>query len=297
MMPTGISLHVGVNSVRDTFPVFEDLVGCENDAKAMFDIAESRNFSQRKLLLGRDAKYRNVEMEIRAASDVLKAGDIFLFTFAGHGSAEADANHEEPDNQDETILLSDFMLFDDVLERGLWAGFDPGVRILMVSDSCHSGSVSGFLATDASRMVRLAEQVYPGDFKAAVTTGISVAVDDSMRVRTISEEAKREHLATYSTFYEKVFKALPPPDAALPIRASVLLLAACRDDEDTRDGLPHGVFTQALLDVWKGGNFSGNYDDFIRDIGTALQGQPQTPIITASGQPNPTFRGQRPFSI
>lgn len=292
-MPKGISLHVGINSVRPAFPTAADLVGCEDDARAMYDLARVQHFSRRELLLGPNASYRRVEMEIRAASDELEAGDIFLFTFAGHGSGEADLDHEEPDNQDETILLFDRMLFDDVLERDLWVGFEPGVRILMVADSCHSGTVS-FVA-DAFTIARQTEHLLLGDLEISATTGISLVGTDNPPLRTISKAASQQHLATYSNFYAKILGTLLPPAFALPIKASVLLIAACQDDESTADGAPHGVFTQALLDVWNGGSFTGTYKDFITEISGKFSGQNQHPALTFIGQSD--FSDQRPFSI
>ena len=48
---------------------------------------------------------------------------------------------EETDQLDETWVLYDRQLLDDEL-YDLWCRFAPGVRILMISDSCHSGTVS-----------------------------------------------------------------------------------------------------------------------------------------------------------
>ena len=56
---------------------------------------------------------------------------------------------EEADWEDETWVLWDRQLLDDEL-YALWAAFKPGVRILVLSDSCHSGSVVRDLFYDAS---------------------------------------------------------------------------------------------------------------------------------------------------
>ena len=50
-----------------------------------------------------------------------------------------DASADEPDRTDETWVLFDRQLVDDELYE-MWPQFVPGVRILVLSDSCHSGT-------------------------------------------------------------------------------------------------------------------------------------------------------------
>ena len=50
-------------------------------------------------------------------------------------------NNEEHDNLDETWCLYDGELVDDEL-FGEWAGFAANVRVVVLSDSCHSGTVT-----------------------------------------------------------------------------------------------------------------------------------------------------------
>src|SRR6266403_3644762 len=134
-MATGFSLSVGINSYGPNFPNAAVLEGCENDASAMRDIAVTQNFERCSLLRGAEATLDTVFTEVLYAADRLKDGDIFLFTFAGHGTQVPDRNQR--DEPDETILLYDYMVIDDVLEASLLSQFKSGVRVLMVADSCH----------------------------------------------------------------------------------------------------------------------------------------------------------------
>src|SRR5690349_21373816 len=142
-MARGISLHVGINKQSSAFPNAPTLRGCENDALAMEQIAEAKGFQTRDLLLGSDATYARVTTRILSAAAELEAGDIFLFTFAGHGFQVVDVGtgQDEPDFLDEALLLFDVELLDDVLRKNMWPRFKAGVRVLMVADSCHSESV------------------------------------------------------------------------------------------------------------------------------------------------------------
>ena len=65
---------------------------------------------------------------------------MFLLTYSGHGSQVPDKNGDETeDGYDETWVLYDRQLVDDEL-YALWSKFAAGVRIVVLSDSCHSGT-------------------------------------------------------------------------------------------------------------------------------------------------------------
>lgn len=150
----GRSVHIGLNVVdNDAYGVaVPPLRGCENDARAMQALAEAQGFST-TLLRNEQGTAENVIGAIRDAAEDLTTGDFFLLTYAGHGSQVPDIAGDEADGMDETWVLYDRQLIDDEL-YALWGEFPPGVRILVVSDSCHSGTVA--------RMLRLPYQVLAG---------------------------------------------------------------------------------------------------------------------------------------
>src|SRR5262249_38382236 len=78
---------------------------------------------------------------IRGAAKTLDRGDLFFLTYSGHGGQVPDVTGEERDKKDETWCLYDGQLIDDELYAEL-AAFEPGVRVLVLSDSCHSGTVT-----------------------------------------------------------------------------------------------------------------------------------------------------------
>jgi hypothetical protein len=75
------------------------------------------------------------------AAKTLQAGDLFFLTYSGHGGQMPDINGDETDKQDETWCLYDGELIDDELYAAISA-FKDGVRLLVLSDSCHSGTVT-----------------------------------------------------------------------------------------------------------------------------------------------------------
>ena len=148
-MARGISLHIGLNQVD---PAHYDgwdgaLNACEFDANDMQAIAESRGFETTKLLTA-EATADAVIAAIERAAGELAQGDLFLCSYSGHGGQVPDRNGEdEEDRSDETWLAYDRQIIDDEL-YALWGKFAPGVRVFVLSDSCHSGTVTRNIDAD-----------------------------------------------------------------------------------------------------------------------------------------------------
>jgi hypothetical protein len=193
---TGLSLHIGLNHVDpDAYDFFvPPLAGCINDADDMRDLAGSRGFRTRQLLEGAATSTAVVDA-IRQAAQQLQSGDIFLISYSGHGSQVPDP--VEDDHLSETWVLWDRQLIDDEL-YALWSEFREGVRVVAISDSCHSGTVSRRLLqlntelSTAAEGARTAERALGADENlrngsgqvAALSTetavGVALALAESM---------------------------------------------------------------------------------------------------------------------
>jgi hypothetical protein len=138
----GRSLHIGLNVVdAAAYPIrVPELRGCENDARDMLALAQARGFTG-SMMLSSQATSTAVTEAIRVAAEELRSGDFFLLSYSGHGGQLRDLGGDEPDQLDETWVLYDRQLLDDEL-YALWGYFQAGVRILVLSDSCHSGTVT-----------------------------------------------------------------------------------------------------------------------------------------------------------
>ena len=81
-----------------------------------------------------------IAMGTQAATG-LKAGDLLVIYFSGHGGQQNSTATlaSEPDMLDETICLWDGHLSDKALGK-LWPKLPVGVRVLFVTDSCNSGT-------------------------------------------------------------------------------------------------------------------------------------------------------------
>ena len=142
-MPNGLSLHIGVNkysisAYKAIGKYLRTLPNCDRDAEAKRAIAKRFGFNS-ALLINDEATMTSVLTGIKAAAFYLDFGDIFFLSFSGHGSRVADRNYDEDDGFDETWCLYDGMVVDDDIFEHLKL-FRPGVRILVIADSCHSGT-------------------------------------------------------------------------------------------------------------------------------------------------------------
>jgi hypothetical protein len=264
------------------------LNSCEKDAKAMADLTTAANFEPPVLLLGPDATFDKVKTEILNAAAHSNEGDIFFFTFAGHGTQEPN----ESGGKDQTIVLFDLIMFDHFIQSALWSQFKPGVRIVGVADSCHSGTA--FLATllkAGSDFMASFSAFFMGERTIKATPRVG-------RPRRIDSDARDDHLKEFAHQYDEIRESIPTGEAG-EVKAQLLTLAACLDGEETLDGPDeshHGVFTQALLDSLTA---APHYDGLIKAVADLLKEQKlkQNPLLTPRTGPQPLFRSQRPFSV
>jgi len=278
-MTRGFALTIGLNSVNPKHYAgwSGKLNACEADAKDMADIVKSKKFSV-KTLLTKAATRAKVVGEISRAARMLKAGDIFMLSYSGHGGQLPDLNSDEPDAQDETWCLYDGELVDDELYAQL-GKFCAGVRILVFSDSCHSGTV-----------VKLA--YYQGT-RAAPGSG---SRRQGTRYRFMPADVALRTYRANRGFYDNVLKGTGLRRAEKAVRASVLLISGCQDNQLSSDGDFNGLFTGQLLRVWKKGAFKGDYRKFHASIVRRMPPD-QTPHYYRVGRINLKFEAQRPFTI
>ncbi len=136
------ALCVGINDYP--FGDANDLKGCVNDANDWSNLLRKNfDFADIKQLLNADATKDNLINGLKNLLAGAKAGDVLVFTNASHGTYLADTDSDEP-KFDEALCPYDSdsnLLVDDEL-RELFLNVPDGVRLTVISDSCHSGSVT-----------------------------------------------------------------------------------------------------------------------------------------------------------
>jgi hypothetical protein len=283
-----LSLHIGLNSVNPADYEGWDgpLSACEFDANDMAALAKSRGIKP-TVLLTKKASRANVLASMRGAAKALKSGGLFFLSYSGHGGQVPDIDNEEPDRKDETWCLFDGQLIDDELYFEL-SKFAASVRILVLSDSCHSGSVTR-------------ERPPP----------------PGMRPRLMPEGVARRVYAAHQAFYDKLQRDVEQaaggkvidPDAALSqvgaagqpatvvgkFKPAVVLISGCQDNQTSMDGDQNGAFTEQLLKVWNHCTFKGTYGSFHARIRAALP-PTQSPNLFVLGDAA-AFLKQAPFTV
>jgi metacaspase-1 len=273
-MSIGMSLHIGLNAVnpRHYGGWSGELNACEADANDMASLAKSQKFISTKLLT-RKATRAAVNREIAKAAKKLKSGDFFFITYSGHGGQLPDANADEDDGMDETWCLFDGEMVDDEL-FGAWAQFRAGVRVLVLSDSCHSGTVT----------------------KAALLATVMSSTGEPRVYRAMPAPIALRVYSQNQKFYDKILKDKQLAKAQANVKASVQLISGCQDNQLSLDGTFNGLFTGTLRQVWNGGTFRGSYTKFHKAIRSRMPPD-QTPKLTMVGASNAAFEAQQPFQI
>jgi hypothetical protein len=281
-MNRGISIHIGLNYLDSEHYGSEvsPLDTCEQDAKDMQSIAIAQNFKSSYMLLSENATREAVKSAIATASEELSSGDMLFLTYSGHGGFVLDKSGDEDDNLDETWCLYDGQLLDDELYY-LWSLFDEGVRIFMISDSCHSGTVA-----------------------KANPNGLEV---DSkiFKKKLLSPDIAEEVYLKNKDFYSDLEKFYGvKEERSDSIKASIKLFAACQDPQVsyTMTFAKNSIFTEKLKEIWDDGRFYGNYSEFFEQISAevvALDFLPtvQTPNLFSVGKEDEEFDNGKPFEI
>jgi metacaspase-1 len=295
----GHYLTIGLNNFDpEAYGDTGALDGCENDARDMAALAHKVGFTG-KTLLTKNATSSSVLLELANAASTLQPGDIFFLTFSGHGGQTGDITGDEQDDLDETWCLYDRQLIDDEL-YAMWAKFKPGVRILVLSDSCHSGTVTRSLFRNLH--TRALSEAVRLDKELAKDFG---EVNSRLKIRSIAGRPKAIPFSQSWEMYIKnksMYDSLQllsgtKDDLKASIGASVLLISGCQDNQLSLDGTTNGVFTEAVKHAWADGSFIGNYKDFWKAIVNRPMPPDQSPNYYVVGSLNMEFEAQRPFTI
>ena len=162
----------------------------------------------------------------------------------------------------------------------LWGKFKPGVRIVVLSDSCHSGSVNKAITDEES-------------VQDQVATAEKAAQHDP-RFRALPRD---KMVATYRNnkeLYDGIQKQVPGTESTeSQLGVTALLISGCQDDQLSRDGFTNGRFTEELKKVWADGAWQGGYPAFHEAI---VNGMPpdQTPNYNPVGARTPTSSSRTP---
>ncbi len=181
-----------------------DLGGIDLDANGMKTLFSNWGFDIKEL-----QNSLTLEQTLDLYAKTLKAEDVFIFYYSGHGSFTYDKSGDESDDRDEMIVLSDsttnLYLLDDKINLML---NKIKARKLIIFDSCNSGTAT-----------KRALQTKEAGFKAKY-----IQAPQELKTRA---------------------KASITPQT--PISGEFLFFAACRDYEQSFATDKGSLFTNAFL--------------------------------------------------
>jgi len=234
-----------------------DLAGCVNDARDWADALTERFFST-DVLLDAEATGEAIREGIRRKLGGASSGDVVVITYSGHGTWVPDDDGDEPDRRDEALCPYDVFTAGPLLDDELYEIFaerERGVRAVLISDSCHSGTVA-----------RFAPSLRPEAGTVRFLPPAAFLTPDKAR------RAAR----------------IPRAPAGRP-RYANLLMSGCQDVEYSYDAhfdnRPNGAFTYVALSVLRDLKQDATYRDWMAEIARRLPSQdyPQTPGLNGSG--------------
>ena len=138
------ALCVGINNYPG---LSNDLYGCVNDAHDWSDVLTGYGFETR-LMLDSQATRPNIRTALEELVASAGDGDVIVFTYSGHGTQTFDFGGDEEDAYDEALSVYDGNIPDDDI-RVIISRIDPRASLVVISDSCFSGSVTRLVPENA----------------------------------------------------------------------------------------------------------------------------------------------------
>lgn len=257
------ALCIGINDYPGTD---SDLEGCVNDSCDWAAVLEKLGFRTQKML-NRTATGKAMRKAIRSLVTGAGKGDSIIIQYSGHGSFVPDLDGDEPDGTDECLCPYDVRTRGPITDDELFELLRPretGVKVVMISDSCHSGTVARF---------------------APIVTPPTILGGNApqRKVRFLPPSVYLPRREAAKLGARRALRASSPPG-----RYAALLMAGCRDTEYSYDayfqGRPNGAFTFVALQALAKLPANATYADWHKKIRTMLPSRqyPQTPNLYGS---------------
>lgn len=243
---TAYSIHVGLNRI-DPAHYGNDgrLMGCINDANGWAALAAARGFQVLATLHDEQATSGVVLAHIASLAARLRPGDVALITNASHGSQMPDLDGDEwrrnRSRKDQTWCTYDRMLTDDEIHNAL-AMIPAGVRVIFISDSCHSGDLARGQLERGRGMRDVADSF--------ILAGDALSPDElpdgfnRPRIRLFNPIRSLQTFEANRVIYERAATATGP---RLECSADGGMIGACTISQSALDGDDHGLATETFL--------------------------------------------------
>jgi hypothetical protein len=146
------AICVGINNYPG---LGNDLQGCVNDANDWAKLLQLNGFESRVIIDGQ-ATRANLLSAFENLITEASSDDVIVFTYSGHGTNVRDTSGDESDSYDEALYVYDGVLLDDEL-RTVIQKVKAGVHLIVISDSCFSGTVTRIASAGSPRYIKTDE--------------------------------------------------------------------------------------------------------------------------------------------
>jgi len=231
-----------------------DLRGCINDARNWAKYLKGKGFHIVKMLLDASATKAAVIKALKELFAGAVSGDELVVTYSGHGTNVRDYNGDESDGRDEALCMYDGNLIDDDIQK-LIKKLPEGVKLTIISDSCHSGTVTRAF----------------------------------MEATNGEEYAKARYMPPEDDIEAFALSEMPLNKSVFSPRSGMkeILIAGCKSTEYSYDarinGQATGAFSYHAINILKN-NPNITYNDFYKKLSQELPSSqyPQTPQLEGS---------------
>lgn len=263
------ALCIGINDYPGTGM---DLRGCVNDAQDWAAVLTARGFAV-QMLLDKRATRAAMKAAFKRLVAAAKANDSLVITFSGHGTYQPDTDDDEADGYDEGLCPCDLRTRGALVDDEIRALFQPlarDARLVLISDSCHSGTVTRAAPADVDADGPRPRFMPMGNWLPAASLP---RTRGGTPARVVSAPGELS-----------AFKGI------VTSRPGDLLLAGCREGANNFSydasfrGRANGAFTYYALKTLKALPAGASYADWHRAICMHLPSAnfPQSPQLVAS---------------
>jgi len=253
-------LQVGINSYPSA-----TLRGCVNDCENLlrhFD-AIKRPPIRRLALYDEAATRQNILDHLQWLLRV--PAPLLVFQYSGHGARVRDRNGDEPDKYDSAICPVDFwdtgLILDDELGE-LYSSVDQSKRLVVLSDSCHSGQSQRAITLKAKALFRMDIPRFIHEDQIPT------------KAAALARPVAGIKLTTRKAFLETNERAV--------------LISTSKETQTSADAYVdkawQGAGTASLLWAWKELGINANYWDVARVANTWLKKNSYSQVLRVEGQ-------------
>jgi len=296
-----------INDVENVQELVTGQFGFSKDAEHMRVLVDAPNPGMRSDGMPTRA---NIEAGMKWLIAGAQSGDSLFFHYSGHGAFAKDVRPEtdEADGQDETLVPCDYkesgMIVDDDIFDMMVAPLPKGVRLTVITDCCHSGSVfdlpySYVLDGDHDRPVEVDHRKMA--MAAAMAAGKALmAKDYGSALKQVMAAGK--HYMAMQNAAEQGDAPAPTPEADAPAAdgegmgavttsqnvskdyisiktalADVIQFSGCKDSQTSADAFIQnescGAMSFALIKAFQDHGTNQTYAELLKNIRTTLMGK------------------------